>query len=94
MYFNIRGISRVKHHLTEEACAIAINATVISHLDYHLALLLGITDRQMHQLQVAQTCYIQSTYNDPQITTSLYSTNILEQTLFCPPTTHDNEIIN
>lgn len=54
MYFNIRTISKVKHHLTQKACANVINATVISHLDYHNVLLLGITDRQMHQLQVAQ----------------------------------------
>lgn len=54
MYLNIRKISKVKHHLTKEACANDINATVISHLDYHNALLPGITDRQMHQLQVAQ----------------------------------------
>ncbi|XP_055997120.1 uncharacterized protein LOC130047028 [Ostrea edulis] len=54
MYFNIRRISKVKHHLTQEACAKVINATVISHFDYHNALLLGITDRPMHRLQVAQ----------------------------------------
>ncbi|XP_062589924.1 uncharacterized protein LOC134251528 [Saccostrea cucullata] len=68
MYFNIRRISKVKQHLTQEACAKVINATVVSHLDYHNALLLGITDRNMHRLQVAQnnaarcltrTCYRQ-----------------------------------
>ncbi|XP_056009333.1 uncharacterized protein LOC125679878 [Ostrea edulis] len=68
MYFNIRRISKVKHHLTQEACAKVINATVISHLDYHNALQLGMTDRHMHRLQVAQnkaarcltrTCYRQ-----------------------------------
>lgn len=55
MYYNIWRISKVKHHLTQEACANIINASVISHLDYHNALLLGITDRQMHQLQVVKT---------------------------------------
>ena len=68
MYFNIRRISKVKRHLTKEACAKVINATVISHLDYHNALLLGLIDRQMHRLQMAQnnaarcltgTCYRQ-----------------------------------
>ncbi|XP_065923823.1 uncharacterized protein [Magallana gigas] len=53
MHFNIRRFSKVKHHLTLEACENVINATVISYLDYHNALQLGITDRQMHQLQVA-----------------------------------------
>lgn len=48
-------LCRQKHYLTQEACANVINATVISHLDYHNALLLGITDRQMHQLQVVKT---------------------------------------
>ena len=53
---------------TQEACVKVINAAVISHLDYHNALLLGIIDRQMHRLQMAQnnaarcltgTCYRQ-----------------------------------
>ena len=43
-----------KRHLTQEACAKVINATVISHLDYHNALQLGIIYRQMHRLQMAQ----------------------------------------
>ena len=33
MYFNIRRISKVKRHLTQEACAKVINATVIFHLE-------------------------------------------------------------
>jgi hypothetical protein len=54
MHYNIRRISKVKHHLTQEACTKAINATVLSHLDYHNALLLGVTDQTTHRLQVAQ----------------------------------------
>ena len=30
MYYNIRRISKIKHHLTQEACAKAINATILS----------------------------------------------------------------
>jgi len=54
MYFNIRRISKIKHHLTQESCAKAINATVISHLDYHNGLLLGLPEKSIHKLQVAQ----------------------------------------
>ncbi len=51
--FNIRRISKVKH-LTPEACAKAINATVLVHLDYHNGLLLGVQDKTLRKLQVAQ----------------------------------------
>jgi hypothetical protein len=54
MYYNIRRIAKVRHHLTQETCAKAINATVISHLDYHNGLLLGISEQAIHRLQVAQ----------------------------------------
>lgn len=84
MYFNIRRISKVKHHLTQEACATVIDATVISHLDYHNALLLGISDRQMHQLKVAQNsaarCLTKTHYRQ-------------HMNMFCLPTTQDSEII-
>ena len=54
MYYNIRRISRIKHHLTHEACKKAINATVLSRLDYHNGLLLGTSEKNIHRLQVAQ----------------------------------------
>ena len=54
MYYNIRRISKVKHHLTSETCAKVINATVTSHLDYHNGLLLGLPSSALRKLQVAQ----------------------------------------
>ena len=54
MYYNIRRISKIKHHLTSETCAKVINATVTSHLDYHNCLLLGLPNTALHKLQVAQ----------------------------------------
>jgi hypothetical protein len=54
MYFNIRRISKIKHHLSSDASAKVINATVTSHLDYHNGLLLGLSDTALYKLQVAQ----------------------------------------
>ena len=54
MYFNIRRTSKVKRYLSQEVCAKVINATIVSHLDNYIALLLGIIDRQMHRLQIVQ----------------------------------------
>ncbi len=54
MYYNIRRVSKVKHQLTSEACKKAINATVISRLDYNNGLLLGASEKAIHKLQVAQ----------------------------------------
>ena len=54
MYYNIRRISKIKHHLTSETCAKVINATVTSHLDYHNGLLLGLPSTALRKLQVAQ----------------------------------------
>ena len=54
MYFNIRRIAKIKRHLTPEACAKAINATVTSRLDYHSGLLLGLPDKTIRKLQIAQ----------------------------------------
>ena len=54
MYHYIRCIAKVKHQLTKEACAQAINTTVLSRLDYHNGLLLGAPEKLVHKLQVAQ----------------------------------------
>ena len=54
MYFHLRRIAKVRQHLTNSACAKAINATVISRLDYHNGLLLGQPANRVRKLQVAQ----------------------------------------
>ena len=54
MYYNIRPVAKVKPHLTSEACAKAINATVLSHLDYQNGVLVGASDTTIRKLQVAQ----------------------------------------
>jgi len=54
MCCNVRRISKIKCHLTQETCAKAINATVTSHLDYHNGLLLGLSKKATHKLQLAQ----------------------------------------
>ena len=53
MYYNIRRIAKVRKNLTHQACAKAINATVLSHLDFNNCLLLGLPDKSIHKIQVA-----------------------------------------
>jgi len=54
MYFNLRRISKIKPCLTPDACTKAINTTVLSRLDYHNGLLLGVPETSLKKLQVAQ----------------------------------------
>jgi len=54
MYYNIRRIAKIRLNLTTQACKKAINATVLSHLDFHNALLLGVPDTILGKLQLAQ----------------------------------------
>jgi len=53
-YFHLRRISKVRRYLTQEACARAIHATVITRLDFHNGLLLGLPDRLLYRLQICQ----------------------------------------
>jgi hypothetical protein len=54
MYFHLRRIAKVKRHLSSSDCAKAVNATVLSRLDYHNGMLLGAPDKVVRKLQVAQ----------------------------------------
>jgi hypothetical protein len=54
MYYNIRRIAKIKKNLTSQACKKAVNATVLSHLDFHNGLLLGTTEKDLGKLQLAQ----------------------------------------
>jgi hypothetical protein len=54
MYFHIRRISKIRCHLDQVAVARAIQATVVSRLDYCNALLAGTTKSNLDRLQRAQ----------------------------------------
>eukprot|EP00914_Ancora_sagittata_P022153 GHVO01044055.1.p1 GENE.GHVO01044055.1~~GHVO01044055.1.p1 ORF type:complete len:215 (+),score=19.28 GHVO01044055.1:449-1093(+) len=53
-YFHLRRIAKIRRQLTHDACAMVINATITSRLDYHNALLLGLPARRVKKLQIAQ----------------------------------------
>ena len=53
-YFHLRRISTIRKHLSDDACASAINATVTSRLDYHNGLLLGLPHKSTQRLQLLQ----------------------------------------
>ena len=54
MYHHLRQISKVRKHLTLDACKTAINSLLVSRLDFNNALLHGVPRTQLHRLQVAQ----------------------------------------
>ena len=54
VYHQLRTISKVRKHVTKEACAKVINALVTSRLDYNNGLLHGLPDSLLTRLQVAQ----------------------------------------
>ena len=54
VYYNLRRIAKIKQYLTPSACANAINSTVISRLDFHNGLLLGLPAKALSRLQLAQ----------------------------------------
>ena len=54
VYYHLRRVSKVRKYLTQEACARAIHATVISRLDFHNGLLTGLSDKLLSRLQIAQ----------------------------------------
>lgn len=54
VYYNLRRIAKIKQYLTPSACAHAINSTVISRLDFHNGLLLGLPAKTLSRLQLAQ----------------------------------------
>ncbi len=53
-YYHLRRIAKIKPHLTQEACARVINATVTSRLDFHNGLLLGVPDKTLSRMQILQ----------------------------------------
>jgi len=52
--FHLRSISHIRPYLSEAACARAINASVVSRLDFHNGLLLGAPKCLIRRLQVIQ----------------------------------------
>jgi len=54
MYFHIREIGRIRRYLNQDTTHLAVQALVISRLDYANALLLGLPNSTLHGLQVAQ----------------------------------------
>lgn len=53
-YYHLRRIAKIRSHLTQDACAAVINATVTSRLDFHNGLLLGVPDKTLRKLQLVQ----------------------------------------
>ena len=54
MYFHIRGISHIRKYIDQETTHLAVQALVISRLDYANALLCGLPSNLLNGLQVAQ----------------------------------------
>ena len=53
-YYHLRRLAKIRHFLTKDACAAAINATVTSRLDFHNGLLLGTSEKFLRKLQLVQ----------------------------------------
>lgn len=53
-YFHLQTISRIRANLTEEACAAAVRALILSRLDYANSLLVGVPESARHRLQLVQ----------------------------------------
>lgn len=54
LYLTIRGISKMRNHLTQDACKILMQALVLSKIDYANSLLLGTAKGQLKRLQLLQ----------------------------------------
>jgi len=53
-YMHLRTVNKIRKHLTDEACAKLLNATVTSRLDYHNGLLAGSRHNVTQPLQKLQ----------------------------------------
>jgi hypothetical protein len=53
-YHHLRQIRRIRHHLDVTTCKTVVQATITSRLDYHNALLAGVTSKEQHRLQLVQ----------------------------------------
>ena len=54
VYFHMRNINSIRKILTYETAATVIHALITSRIDNGNSLLIGITDRLLHKLQLAQ----------------------------------------
>ena len=54
MYFNIRSIAKVRHHLDTDTCATAVHTLVTLRLDFQNALLTNLPESTLRPLQLAQ----------------------------------------
>ncbi len=54
MYYHLRRIKKVHRHIDRKTCQKVVQAHVISRLDFNNALLLGVPQKSMSRLQVAQ----------------------------------------
>ena len=53
-YFHLKTISLIKNNLTQEACAAAVRAMILSILDYANSLLVGAPEGMLDKLHVVQ----------------------------------------
>lgn len=51
-YFHLRRIAKIRKHLSFDACAKILHATVTSRLDFHNGLLAGVSQKLLSRLQV------------------------------------------
>ncbi len=56
VYYNIRQIGKIRRHLNSVTCATVVHALVTSRLDYNNGLLVGLPDKMLSRLQLAQNC--------------------------------------
>jgi len=50
-YFHLRRIAKIRKHLSFDACANILHATVTSRLDFHNGLLAGVSEKLLSRLQ-------------------------------------------
>ena len=56
IYYHLRRIKTIRSHLDHDTCAKVINATITSRLDFNNSLLVGLPNKTLSKLQVAQNC--------------------------------------
>eukprot|EP00914_Ancora_sagittata_P004404 GHVO01009544.1.p1 GENE.GHVO01009544.1~~GHVO01009544.1.p1 ORF type:complete len:218 (+),score=1.27 GHVO01009544.1:23-655(+) len=53
-YFHLRRLSKIRCHIDQAACTKAILSTVMTRIDYHNALLISASEKNIQRLQIVQ----------------------------------------
>ena len=72
----IRGISTIRHHLTDDATKTLVVSLVLSSIDYCNSLLAGLPQSLVSKLQIIQNCKARLVVRAPHTFTSLQCSEI------------------